>query len=145
MFWLQMTMNVLWGLITAGVLVWHGSAVTLLVLSAVNGSNVMARKCCWTVANVNSLNVRLVMKQASKANVLVSQFLIFNSFELISSWFCNAYVFTKMEPTNFISSIRSFLTYEYVLHSHVISVTVASTFDSAVVYLLEMSMNRYLH
>lgn len=71
-FCLQMMMNVLWGPIIAEILVPHGSAVTHLVLSAVNANVVMARKCCSIMVNVNPLNVLLVMNQASKASVLVS-------------------------------------------------------------------------
>jgi tryptophan-rich sensory protein len=71
-FCLQMMMNVLWGPIIAGLLVPHGSAVTHLVLFAVNENVVMARKSCSTMVNVNPSSVLLVMKQARKASVLVS-------------------------------------------------------------------------
>jgi len=77
-FCLQMMMNVLWGPIIAGVLVPLGSAVTHLVLFAVNENVVMARKFCSIMVNVNPLNVLLVMNQASKASVLVSHLITCN-------------------------------------------------------------------
>lgn len=68
-----MMMNVHWGLITAGILVPHGSAATLLDLSVVSENNVKTKKYYSAMVNVKHLNALLVMKQVSKDSVSVSQ------------------------------------------------------------------------